>query len=53
MKILHIISLAPDFTGSGKFIQQMIFQSRKKGYANFLVAGGRKYFSQAGKGWPG
>lgn len=44
MKILHIISQAPDFTGSGKFIQQIILQSRKKGYANFLVAGVQKDF---------
>ena len=45
MKILHIISQAPDFTGSGKFIQQIIFQSRKKGYDNFLVAGVQKDFT--------
>ncbi len=45
MKILHIISQAPDFTGSGKFIQQIIFQSRRKGYANFLVAGVQKNFT--------
>ena len=39
MKILHIISQAPDFTGSGKFIQQIILQGLKKGHDNFLVAG--------------
>lgn len=39
MRILHIISQAPDFTGSGKFIQQIIAHSRNKGYDNFLVAG--------------
>ncbi len=39
MKILHIISQAPDFTGSGKFIQQIIQQARAKGHKNFLVAG--------------
>ena len=39
MKILHIISQAPDFTGSGKFIQQIILQARAKGHKNFLVAG--------------
>jgi glycosyltransferase involved in cell wall biosynthesis len=39
MKILHVISQAPDFTGSGKFIQQIITQSRENGYDNFLVAG--------------
>jgi hypothetical protein len=39
MKILHIISQAPDFTGSGKFIQQIILQARVKGHKNFLVAG--------------
>jgi glycosyltransferase involved in cell wall biosynthesis len=44
MKILHIISQAPDFTGSGKFIQQIILQSRNKGHANFLVAGIQKNF---------
>ncbi len=39
MRILHIISQAPDFTGSGKFIQQILFQSAKTGHDNFLVAG--------------
>jgi len=39
MKILHIISQVPDFTGSGKFIQQIIHQARAKGHKNFLVAG--------------
>jgi glycosyltransferase involved in cell wall biosynthesis len=39
MKILHIISQAPDFTGSGKFIQQILIQSAEAGYENFLVAG--------------
>jgi glycosyltransferase involved in cell wall biosynthesis len=44
MKILHIISQAPDFTGSGKFIQQILLQGRKKGHDNFLVAGIQKEF---------
>lgn len=48
MKILHIISQAPDFTGSGKFIQQIILQARAKGHQNFLVAG-----VQPGCGIPG
>ncbi|MEX1300183.1 MAG: glycosyltransferase family 4 protein [Desulfotignum sp.] len=39
MRILHIISQAPDFTGSGKFIQQILIQSAEAGYENFLVAG--------------
>ncbi len=39
MRILHIISQAPDFTGSGKFIQQIIFQAGEGGHENFLVAG--------------
>ncbi len=39
MKILHIISQAPDFTGSGKSIRQILRQSAKKGHENFLVAG--------------
>ncbi|MCP3940763.1 MAG: glycosyltransferase family 4 protein [Desulfobacteraceae bacterium] len=38
MKILHIISQAPDFTGSGKFIQQIIVQAKATGHENFLVA---------------
>jgi glycosyltransferase involved in cell wall biosynthesis len=39
MKILHIISQAPDFTGSGKFIQEIVRQSQKRGHENFLLAG--------------
>ncbi|MBU0969677.1 MAG: glycosyltransferase family 4 protein [Proteobacteria bacterium] len=38
MKILHIISQAPDFTGSGKFIQQIILKAGAGGHENFLVA---------------
>ncbi len=39
MKILHIISQTPDFTGSGKFIQEIIRQSGQSGHENFLLAG--------------
>ena len=39
MKILHLISQAPDFTGSGKYIQAMIRCAKAKGHENFLVAG--------------
>lgn len=44
MKILHVISQTPDFTGSGKFIREIIHQSSQKGHANFLVAGAQKKF---------
>lgn len=39
MKILHIISQTPDFTGSGKFIQEIIRQGTQNGHENFLLAG--------------
>ncbi len=39
MKILHVISQPPDFTGSGKVLRQIIFQSRNFGHENFLLAG--------------
>ena len=39
MKILHLISQAPDFTGSGKYLQAMIRCAKAKGHDNFLVAG--------------
>ena len=39
MKILHLISQPPDFTGSGKFIQQVISHAHRKGHDNYLVAG--------------
>lgn len=38
MRILHVISQAPDFTGSGKFIREIIRQSRQSGHDNFLLA---------------
>ncbi|MDA3918584.1 MAG: glycosyltransferase [Deltaproteobacteria bacterium] len=44
MKILHIISQSPDFTGSGKYIQEIILQSAKNGYDNFLLAGAQADF---------
>jgi len=44
MKILHIISQSPDFTGSGKFIREIIGQSKKKGNENYLVAGAQADF---------
>jgi len=39
MKILHLISQPPDFTGSGKFIQQVMAYAKNKGHINFLMAG--------------
>ena len=39
MRILHLISQTPDFTGSGKFIQQILTQAGGRGHDNFLVAG--------------
>ncbi|MBF0258435.1 MAG: glycosyltransferase family 4 protein [Desulfamplus sp.] len=39
MKILHIISQSPDFTGSGKYIQAILKCSAENGHDNFLVAG--------------
>ncbi|WP_020587625.1 glycosyltransferase family 4 protein [Desulfobacter curvatus] len=39
MKILHILSQMPDFTGSGKTVQAIIRQSSARGHENFLVAG--------------
>ena len=44
MKILHIISQSPDFTGSGKFIQEIIRQSRINNHENYLVAGAQADF---------
>lgn len=39
MRILHIISQKPDFTGSGKYVQEMIRQGRGRGHEPFLIAG--------------
>jgi len=39
MKILHVLSQMPDFTGSGKTVQAIIRQAGGKGHDNFLVAG--------------
>lgn len=39
MKILHILSQTPDFTGSGKYIQAILKCASEKGHDNFLVAG--------------
>ena len=37
MKILHILSQMPDYTGSGKYVQEMIRQSRAKHHTPFLI----------------
>lgn len=39
MRILHVLSQTPDFTGSGKYVQEIIRRSRARGHENFLVAG--------------
>ena len=39
MRILHLISQTPDFTGSGKYIREIIGRSEQNGHENFLVAG--------------
>lgn len=39
MRILHIISQIPNFTGSGKYLQAIIKCASLKGHENFLVAG--------------
>lgn len=45
MRILHILSQLPDFTGSGKYIQAVIKCATAKGHDNFLVAGIQGDFS--------
>jgi glycosyltransferase involved in cell wall biosynthesis len=39
MNILHVISQRPDSTGSGIYLQAMLREGIKQGYANFLLAG--------------
>lgn len=39
MKILHLLSQRPDFTGSGIYLQNIMSEAAKKGHQNFLVAG--------------
>ena len=45
MNILHLLSQIPDATGSGKYVQEMIRQSRIAGHEPFLIAGVPKGFS--------
>lgn len=45
MRILHILSQLPDFTGSGKYIQAVIKCASGKGHDNFLIAGIQEDFS--------
>ncbi|MEA1968370.1 MAG: glycosyltransferase family 4 protein [Thermodesulfobacteriota bacterium] len=44
MRILHILSQTPDFTGSGKYIQAIMKCAAGKGHDNFLVAGIQENF---------
>lgn len=39
MKILHILSQRPEYTGSGIYIQAIIREAARKGHQNFLLAG--------------
>lgn len=39
MKILHLISQCPDFTGSGIYLQNIMREAEKMGHQNFLLAG--------------
>jgi len=39
MRVLHLISQKPDYTGSGKYVQEMIRQGRSRGHEAFLIAG--------------
>ncbi|WP_028581470.1 glycosyltransferase family 4 protein [Desulfogranum japonicum] len=39
MKILHLLSQRPDFTGSGIYLQNIIRMAEKKGHRNYLIAG--------------
>jgi glycosyltransferase involved in cell wall biosynthesis len=45
MRILHVLSQKPDFTGSGKYVQEMILQGRESGHDVFLVAGASAGFA--------
>ena len=45
MRILHLISQTPDFTGSGKYIREIIRRSRRNGHENFLLAGVQAEYS--------
>jgi glycosyltransferase involved in cell wall biosynthesis len=45
VRILHVLSQKPDFTGSGKYVQEMILQGRARGHEPFLVAGVSAGFS--------
>ncbi len=48
LKILHIISQTPDFTGSGKYLREVVRQSALNGHENFLVAGIQGDFKMPG-----
>lgn len=39
MKILHILSQIPSFTGSGTYLQATMQHAGRQGYANYLLAG--------------
>ncbi len=45
MKILHLISQTPDFTGSGKYLQALLSCAAENGHQNYLVAGVQGDFS--------
>lgn len=47
MRILHILSQLPDFTGSGKYVQAVIKYATGIGCDNFLIAGVQGDFSLA------
>ncbi|MCF4151432.1 glycosyltransferase family 4 protein [Dethiosulfovibrio sp. F2B] len=52
LKILHVLSQLPEYTGSGHYVQALLAESIKKGHRCFLLSAGSDRWSQRGQELP-
>lgn len=52
LKILHVLSQLPEYTGSGHYVQALLAESIKKGHRCFLLSAGSDRWNLGGKDLP-
>lgn len=52
LKILHVLSQLPEYTGSGHYVQALLAESAKKGHRCFLLSAGIDRWNLGGKDLP-
>ncbi|EFC91625.1 glycosyl transferase group 1 [Dethiosulfovibrio peptidovorans DSM 11002] len=52
LRILHVLSQLPEYTGSGHYVQALLAESAKKGHRCFLLSAGIDRWDMEGKDLP-